>query len=125
TAFFISTPGLKTSVVAVDGSDCKPASSARYPLAQGQRIDLLAQIPKDGGAFAILAQVEDAQFITGVVLATPGAKIVKQSATAQRKAAMLDLSLDRQLAASKPLAAKRPDQTFMVMLGEQPNYRWT
>jgi FtsP/CotA-like multicopper oxidase with cupredoxin domain len=38
---------------------------------------------------------------------------------------MVDLSLDRQLSASKPLAAKHPDQTFMVMLGEQPNYRWT
>lgn len=126
TAFFISTPGLKASVVAVDGADCKPFfSSAGYPLAQGQRIDLLAQIPKEGGAFPVLAQVEDAQFVTGVVLATAGAKIVKQNSTARRKAAMLDLSLDRQLTASKPLVAKRPDQTFMVMLGEQPNYRWT
>lgn len=125
TGFFIATPGLKTTVMAVDGSECKPFSSASYPLAQGQRIDLLAQIPKDGGAFPVLAQVEDAQFVTGVVLATPGAKVAKQNATAQRKAAMLDLSLDRQLAASKPLSARRPDQTFMVMLGEQPNYRWT
>ncbi len=125
TAFFIGTPGLKTSVVAVDGSDCKPFSSASYPLAQGQRIDLLAEIPKEGGAFPVLAQVEDAQFVTGIVLATAGAKVAKQSTAAQRKAAMLDLSLDRQLAASKPLATKRADQTFMVMLGEQPHYRWT
>jgi FtsP/CotA-like multicopper oxidase with cupredoxin domain len=125
TAFFITIPGLKTSVVAVDGLDCRPFSVTAYPLAQGQRIDLIAQIPKEGGAFPVLAQIEDAWSITGIILATVGAKIAKQNATAPQRAAMVDLSLDRQLAASKPLAAKRPDQTFMVMLGEQPNYRWT
>jgi FtsP/CotA-like multicopper oxidase with cupredoxin domain len=75
TAFFIVTPGLKTSVVAVDGSDCAPLSSESYPLAQGQRIDLFASIPKGGGVFPVLAQVEDAQFVTGVVLATSGATV--------------------------------------------------
>jgi len=125
TAFFISTPGLKTSVVAVDGSACKPFSSTSYPLAQGQRIDLLAQIPNQGGTFPLLAQVEDAQFVTGVILATAGSKVAKVNTTAQRKAGMLDLTLDRQLTATKPLAARPSDKRFMAMLGEQPNYRWT
>ncbi len=125
TAFLITTPGLKTSVVAVDGSNCRPFSAPSYPLAQGQRIDVLAEIPKEGGAFPVLAQVEDSQFVTGVVLASPGANIAKRASTVQRKAGSLDLSLDRQLAASRPLTTKRPDRTFMVMLGEQPNYRWT
>lgn len=125
TAFFISTPGLSTRVVAVDGTDCRPFSANSYPLAQGQRIDLLAEIPKDGGAFPILAQVEDAQFVTGVVLASPGAAITKRASLAEGKAAMVDLSLDSRLSALQPLAAKRPDKHFTIMLDEQPGYRWT
>lgn len=38
---------------------------------------------------------------------------------------MLDLALDNQLVASQPLTSKRPDKTFMVMLGEEAGYRWT
>lgn len=125
TAFFISTPGLATRVIAVDGSDCKPYAAASYPLAQGQRIDLLAEIPKEGGAFPLLAQVEDAQFVTGVVLASSGAAISKRSSSADSKSPMLDLALDGQLAAAQPLASKRPDKAFTVMLGEEPGYRWT
>lgn len=125
TAFFISTPGLTTRAVAVDGVGCKAFSAASYPLAQGQRIDLVVDIPKSGGAFPVLAQVEDAQFLTGIMLATQGATIAKRLSTAATKAPMLDLSLDSQLAALQPLAAKQPDQAFMVMLGEDAGYRWT
>lgn len=124
-AFFITTPGLKSSVVAVDGASCRPLSATSYPLAQGQRIDLLVEIPQSGGAFPVLAQVEDARFQTGIVLATQGASVAKQASAAAKKAAMLDLSLDGRLAASAPLAAKRPDRTFMVMLGEGAGYRWS
>jgi len=125
TAFFISTPGLKTTVVAVDGAACRPFSATSYPLAQGQRLDLLAEIPKEGGAFPVLAQVEDARFLTGVVLATEGATIAKHAPMADSKASMLSLALDSQLAAEQPLASKRPDRSFMVMLGEKAGYRWT
>ncbi len=125
TAFFISTPGLSTRVVAVDGTGCRPHSADSYPLAQGQRIDLLAEIPKDGGAFPVLAHVEDAQFVTGVVLASPGAAITKRASLAESKAAMVDLSLDNHLTALEPLPAKSPDKAFAILLAEEPGYRWT
>lgn len=125
TAFFITTPGLTTRIVAVDGTGCAPHSAPVYPLAQGQRIDLLAEIPKQGGAFPVLAQVEDARFLTGVMLATHGTPVEKQASTAGRKAPMLDLTLDVQLTAVMPLANRRPDRTLMVRLGEEPGYRWT
>ncbi len=125
TAFFISTPGLDSKAVAVDGTLCQPAKASSYPLAQGQRLDLLVDIPKDGGAFPVLAQVEDAQFLTGIVLATPGAAIIKRSTAAVKKQGMLDLGFETSLRAAKPLADKRPDKSFMVMLGEEPGYRWT
>src|SRR5262249_46293698 len=35
TAFFISTPGLSSTCIAVDGSRCAPLSAETYPLAQG------------------------------------------------------------------------------------------
>jgi FtsP/CotA-like multicopper oxidase with cupredoxin domain len=125
TAFFISTPGLAAKAIAVDGMACQPLQADAYPLAQGQRIDLLAEIPKEGGAFPVLAQVEDALFLTGVVLTTPGAPLARRAATAQQKQGMLDLAFERGLRASTPLAAKRPDKSFTVMLGEEAGYRWT
>jgi FtsP/CotA-like multicopper oxidase with cupredoxin domain len=125
TAFFVSTPGLPSSCVAVDGAPCKRISAGQYPLAQGQRIDLLVEIPAQGGAFPVLAQVEAARFVTGVVLATPAAAVRRLDALASRQLAMLDLSFETKLQASEPLAVRRPDQAFMVMLGEEPGYRWT
>lgn len=125
TGFFIATPGLKTEVVAVDGVGCRPFSATSYPLAQGQRIDLVARLPGTGGAFPVLAQVEDAQFLTGVILASRGASITKHATSATNKAAMLDLALDSRLTVARPLPGKRPDRSFMVMLGEEQGYRWT
>jgi FtsP/CotA-like multicopper oxidase with cupredoxin domain len=125
TAFFISTPGLTSTCIAVDGTRCVPLNAEAYPLAQGQRMDLLVEIPRAGGAFPVLAQVEAAQFLTGVVLATSGAQVAKVAATAARKEGMLDLSFESRLSATHPLAPRRPDRSFMVMLGEESRYRWT
>ena len=125
TAFVVSTPALASKVVAVDGSPCAAISTVSSPLSQGQRIDLLVEIPKEGGAFPVLAQVEDAQAQTGIVLATTGAAVAKQSSMARANAGLLDLSLDAKLAATTPLPEKRADQSHMVMLGEETGYRWT
>ena len=125
TAFFISTPGLKSRCIAVDGSSCLPTEQTAYPLSQGQRIDLLVDIPQQGGAFPILAQVEADQFVTGIILATSGASIHKVSATADKPQALTDLAFETQLQATNPLADKQADKAFMIMLGEEPGYRWT
>ncbi len=125
TAFFISTPGLNSSCVAVDGSSCQPVSHNAYPMAQGQRIDLLVDIPQQGGAFPVLAQVEGDLSVTGIMLATAGASIAKLLATAVAPQPLTDLAFESQLRAANPLAEKTADQSFMVMLGEEPGYRWT
>lgn len=125
TAFFISTPGLASTAIAVDGMPCQPTKAATYPMAQGQRLDLLVEIPKAGGAFPVLAQVEDAKFLTGIVLATSGAAVKRRTGTATAKQGMLDLKFEMALRAGKSLAGKRPDRSFAVMLGEEPGYRWT
>jgi FtsP/CotA-like multicopper oxidase with cupredoxin domain len=125
TAFFISTPGLQSRCIAVDGNSCQPAAQASYPLAQGQRIDLVVDIPPEGGAFPILAQVEADQFVTGIMLATNGASITKVFATSDQPQELTDLSFETLLRAANPLKEKSADQSFMVMLGEEPGYRWT
>ena len=125
TAFFISTPGLQSRCVAVDGSPCLAASQTSYPLAQGQRIDLIVDIPPEGGAFPVLAQVEGEGFVTGIVLATAAALIGKFQSMAAAPEELTDLSFETQLRAVNPLAEKSADQSFMVMLGEEPGYRWT
>ena len=115
TAFFISTPGLKSRCIAVDGSSCQPIEAANYPLGQGQRLDLLVEIPQSGGAFPVLAQVEAAKFVTGIVLATSGAPVTRLSAAAAQDQGMFDLGFEAQVRASQSLPAKRVDKTFTVM----------
>jgi FtsP/CotA-like multicopper oxidase with cupredoxin domain len=125
TAFFLSAPGLVSTCIAVDGSPCEPVAAQSYPLAQGQRIDLLVEVPQAGGAFPVLAQVEAAQFLTGIVLSTSGAAVRNLAPSASKPLGMMDLAFESKLRARAPLANKRPDKTFMVMLGEEPGYRWT
>lgn len=125
TAFFIATPGLTSQCVAVDGLPCQPVAAASYPMAQGQRLDLVVEIPKEGGAFPVLALVEGAQFATGIVLATASAAIAKLASTQAQAQGLVSLDFETQLRAKNPLAVKQPDKTFMVMLGEEPGYRWT
>ena len=85
----------------------------------------MVDIPPEGGAFPILAQVEGERFVTGIVLATAGASIGKFESMAGAPQGLTDLSFETQLRAVNPLAEKAADQSFMVMLGEEPGYRWT
>lgn len=125
TAFFITTPGLSSRCIAVDGAPCQSLAATRYPMAQGQRIDLLLEIPRGGGAFPVIAQVEGATAQTGIVLATTGAEVRKLPGAAAKEEALLDLAFESQLVASAPLSSKKADKALMMMLGEEPGYRWT
>ena len=123
-AFWIDTGALRTEVVATDGAPCQPRAGRFFPIAQGQRLDLMLQIPPEGGAFPVLAQVEGLRSRTGVILATPGAAISRLSGEAEAAAPLTDLSLDAALAAARPLA-DRPGRTLHVTLGMKPGYVWS
>ena len=125
TAFFIDTGALDAECIAVDGSRCQPLKSRRFPLAQGQRIDLLVTIPSEGGAFPIFAQVEADRRRTGIVLATAGAAVAKLDETAVEDAPHTSLALDERLRATTSLPERRADRTYHLMLGEEAGYRWT
>ncbi|HRK24584.1 MAG TPA: multicopper oxidase domain-containing protein [Beijerinckiaceae bacterium] len=125
TAFFIDTGAVTARCIAVDGSPCQPHPGRRFPLAQGQRIDLVLDIPASGGAFPIFAQVEAERMLTGIILATAGATVRKYSAKSEHVAKHTDLSLDLALRAVHPLPTRAPSRIEHIMLGEGPNYRWT
>jgi FtsP/CotA-like multicopper oxidase with cupredoxin domain len=125
TAFFLDTGLIEATCVAVDGSPCHPLSGRRFPLAQGQRIDLLLTLPGEGGAFPILAQVEADARQTGIILATAGATIRRIGDRAREAAPNTTLALDERLRATNPLSERAPNRTFRLMLGEEAGYRWT
>lgn len=125
TAFILDTQALEAECVAVDGSPCLPLKVRNPPLAQGQRIDLLVTIPREGGVFPILAQVEAGTRRTGIVLASGAAQVAKIVETAARTAPHADLTLDENLRAARPLPPRPIDRGYMLMLGEEPGYRWT
>ncbi len=125
TAFFIDTGTIDAVIVAVDGSPCGPFTGRHFPLAQGQRIDLLLSIPAEGGTFPILALVEDDLRRTGIILATPGSSVTKISDMAGQTTGSTTLDLDRQLRAKTPLVKRTADRAYHLMLGEEADYRWT
>ncbi|MBL8575164.1 MAG: multicopper oxidase domain-containing protein [Hyphomicrobiaceae bacterium] len=126
TAFILDTGRLAATCIAVDGSPCQAHAVQTLPLAQGQRVDLVVEIPRDGGAFPIVAQVEAATQRTGIVLATAGAKVARIGNDASRAAAHADLGFDLGLAAAAPLPPpSAPARAIHIMLGEEPGYRWT
>ncbi|CAN5237176.1 multicopper oxidase domain-containing protein [soil metagenome] len=125
TAFFIDTGRIQADVISVDGTPCEPLRATRFPLAQGQRIDLSLVIPAQGGAFPIVAEVEGDSRRTGVILASAGAEVSKVSALTETPSEFVSLALEAQLRAKYPPPPKRADRTYHLMLGEESGYRWT
>jgi len=126
TAFWIDTGELDGTVIAADGNDVRPVAGRRFPLAQGQRLDIVMTIPLGGGAFPILAQREGDRHRTGVILATAGAPIRKLSASADGTVRAIDNSLEQKLEAVMPLASAAGVITHRIALtGTMAPYAWS
>ena len=125
-AFWIDLGELDGTVVAADGNPVRPVSGRRFPLAQGQRLDILLSLPREGGAFPVLAQREGDRERTGIVLASAGAAVRKLSGMADAAAPAIDNSLERRLVAEAPLAASVAGITHRVALtGSMMPYVWS
>lgn len=126
TAFWIDLGALDGTVIAVDGNPVQPVSGRRFPLAEGQRLDLVVQLPASGGAFPMLAQREGEEDCTGIILATPGAKVVKVASQAETAAGPIDLSLERRLVSTKTMTVRSVDITHRIALtGAMTPYVWS
>jgi FtsP/CotA-like multicopper oxidase with cupredoxin domain len=127
TVFWIDTGVTAARLIAVDGHDVQPVSGTRFGLAMGQRLDIEVDLA-GGGAFPILALREGAREQTGLILATPGAKVPKLAARADTASPAFDTDLAQEstLRAAVPLSARPATNTAMLMLaGSMQPYVWT
>lgn len=125
TAFWLDTGALTATVLAVDGNPVAPVEGRRFPMAQGQRLDLLVTMP-EAGAFPVLALREGDSRRTGIILASQGATVSKIAGKAEAAAPAVDLSLDLRLKARPGLDGRPADVTHRIALtGTMSPYAWT
>jgi FtsP/CotA-like multicopper oxidase with cupredoxin domain len=125
TAFWIDLGDASGTAVAVDGNPIVPRAGSRFPLAQGQRLDLEVIVPA-GAVVAVLAQREGDRPRTGIVLAAPGAVVGKIAGVAAEPAAPADLSLETALSAAEAVSDRAADVAYVTMLsGGMAPYVWT
>jgi FtsP/CotA-like multicopper oxidase with cupredoxin domain len=126
TAFHIDLGSLTGSVVAVDGNPIQPVGGRRFPMTMGQRLDILVELPKEGGAFPILAEREGGVERTGIILATPDATVARIAAQGDKAAGPVTVDFERQLSALQPLAAKDAAARLRITLnGSMSPYVWS
>ncbi len=125
TNFFIDTGRLDAQAIAVDGEEIVPFVGRRFELAVAQRLDLRLNLPAGEGAYPIRAQGEGTTLRTGLVLATPKARIPTLSQQAETVAGALTNAQELRLRAARPLPAKPVDRTLQVALnGDMAKYTW-
>lgn len=124
--FYVDTGGLETELLAVDGKGVQPIKGNFFQLGVAQRLDLKVTIPKEGGAYPILAQGEGTKLLCGVVLITKGATVPKLSRAASVSTASLDNTQEKRLRAVNSLSDRSIDRTLPAALGgNMAAYVWT
>jgi len=125
TGFTIDTGGMDATLVAVDGHDIEPVQGRQFPAAMGQRLDIVVEIPKEGGSFPVLARREGAPQQTGFILATPGANISRIATSGDAQAPLLGLDFEQGLRTLKPITDRRVGKAYAVTLtGDMAKYTW-
>lgn len=127
TVYWIDTGAAPARLIAVDGHDVQPVTGTRFGLAMGQRLDIEVDLPGDG-VFPIFALREGAREQTGLILATPGAKVAKLEALAEAASPAFDSDLAQEsaLRALAPLPDRPATNTQMLVLaGAMQPYQWT
>ncbi len=128
TVCWIDTGALPGRLVAVDGEPVQPLPGSRFGVAMGQRLDIELDVPREGGAYPVLALREGAKERTGVILATPGAAVAKIADLSEvdHPAFSGDLAQESLLRAVTPLPERAPASQPMLMLGgSMMPYVWT
>lgn len=124
--FYVDTGGLEAQLLAADGKAVQPIKGNFFQLGVAQRLDLKVTIPKEGGAYPILAQGEGTKLLCGVVLTIKGASVPKLSRTTSVSTAALDNTQEKKLRAIKPRSERSIDRTLPAALGgNMAAYVWT
>lgn len=126
TAFTIDTGPVEADLVAVDGQAVAPIRGRRFPVAMGQRLDLVVDLGGVADAVPILALREGERERTGVILAPAGARVAKVATLGDRKSSRFDYGLEGKLRAAAPLELRRVDRRIDTLLsGSMAGYAWT
>lgn len=124
--YYIDLGKLKGELVAIDGEAIKPIQGSRFQVAIGNRLDIRVNIPAGENAYPILALPEGTRQQTGMILATPHAKIPTLSEKTKQSNALLDYSQEFKAFASDPMPAHAVQQSFPYILkGDMSTYQWT
>lgn len=125
TNFWINTGKLTGKAIAVDGNNIMPIQNTRFQLGVAQRLDVEVTIPKSGGTFPILAQVEGRKDQTGIILATKNSPIPSMSQLAKVAEPPLNDKQEYQL---HPLESLPPKPVTSVLhyklTGDMHRYIW-
>src|SRR5262245_20241151 len=116
--FYVDTGALEAEILAVDGKAVGPIKGNFFQLGVAQRLDLKVTIPKDGGAYPILAQGEGTKLLCGVVLSTKGASVPKLSRTTSTSTAALDNTKEKKIRSRNPLSDRPLHRSPYAALGD-------
>ena len=123
--FMIDLGALSAKLIAVDGMPVEPVQDSQFAVAIGQRLDLRLQLPAEGGAFPVTAQLEGDRRRSAVILATKGATIGKLDFLAAKPTGRFDQLTGHLVAARDPLPARPADRKLSLDLtGDMMRYRW-
>lgn len=123
--FMIDLGALRGQLIAVDGMPVQPMTESRFALAIGQRLDLRLDLPRETGAWPILAQLEGERARTGIMLASKGVATFRLGNKADQPIGRIDALPGPLAVASQPLAARPADRRLTLDLtGDMMRYQW-
>jgi len=124
--YYIDLQKLTGILIAVDGVDIEPIQGSRFQIAIGNRLDILLKIPKEEGAYPILALPEGTHEQTGLILKTKNALLPQLSQKTATENPILNYSQEFML---KPLHAEPSHSVTKTLTynleGNMQNYVWT
>lgn len=126
TNYIINLGNLVGNAIATDGQSIKPVGDSKFSITDGQRLDVIVDIPDTPGAsYPILAQVEGTTLQSGLVLATPGAQPLTLSDRANTPAGTVDPLQDLRFTATLPFPQKAITHRLAASLdGKMQGYKW-
>ena len=124
--FHVNLGDVEGLLVAVDGQEILPIKGRSFPIAAGQRMDILMVVPPERTAHPVFFQLEGDLRRSGVILSRQGAMVVKYPDVAESVAPPVDLSLECNLQAAWPLSPRQADRFYSLDLtGDMNKYVWS
>lgn len=121
-AFLVKLGALKGTIIAVDGHPTEPIDFDEFPIATSQRVDALVTLPKEGGAFPILAQAQGTHMRTGLILKTAETKTPNLPLTTTASIGAISNHFEKELRAKNPLKPRKVDRVLKAELGGNMKY---